>query len=558
MIVPRNVPPELRWFEEARFGMFIHFGLYALLGRGEWVMYHESIPRAEYEKLARRFDPRRFDADAWVGLAQDAGARYITCTAKHHDGFCLFDSALTDYKITRTPFKRDLIGELADACHRAGMRLIFYYSQPDWHHPNYVHQRGAFKDLDDPPATDEPDWDRYVAYYIGQVRELCTNYGRIDGIWFDGSHKSEQEWRGRQVYRMIKRLQPDAVVNDRARHGDFFTPERRLPDDLTGYMFEACQSVSPQAWGYRAASALYGAPYLVRSLVRMASSGGNYLLNVGPAPDGAVPHDQAGRMRAVGRWLRTHGEAVYHTQACALPLPPEELRATRRGKTVYVHLLQWPDTDRFPLSGVQTKPSRAEMIGTRAKLSICEGDRGLEVAGLPATPPDGLPAVVKLTFRSTPKLRLAKAVVPRPPSVVLKATGATVLPVASAELRGRGVKGALLRRVTDPGTGNHVAGWLTPDQKIAWSIDVQKAGDYAVSVDISCPPEWTDCEVVVRVSAQTVRAQLRPTAGLGDYRRRRIGLVHLPKGRPRLTLWPGRLHWSHRFGNVRSVVLTPS
>jgi alpha-L-fucosidase len=196
----------IKWWTEARFGMFVHFGLYALLQRGEWVMYHEKVPRAEYEKLLHRFNPAASDANAWVGLARDAGATYITVTAKHHDGFCLFDSALTEFKITNTPFGRDLIGELVQACHRDGMRIVFYYSQPDWHHPSFVNRKGAFKEWQDPRPEDAPDWPAYQKYLEGQVRELCTNYGRIDGIWWDGSHRSEDRRPGtRRAEQTVRR-----------------------------------------------------------------------------------------------------------------------------------------------------------------------------------------------------------------------------------------------------------------------------------------------------------------------------------------------------------------
>ncbi len=269
MIVSKGIDENLKWFYKVRFGMFVHFGLYALLERGEWVMYHENIPRAEYEKLADEFNPVNFNAEEWVNLALDAGARYLVVTTKHHDGFCLFDSELTDYKITNTHFKRDLIGELTTACQQQDLRIIYYYSQPDWHHPSYVHHKGAFKDLDNPPETDCPDWSAYQWYLRGQVEELCTKYGKIDGIWFDGSHKTVEEWQGQELYQMIKKHQPQAVVNDRARYGDFFTPERSLPDNLRGYMFEACQSVSPEAWGYQGDTALYSVPYLLKSMIKM-------------------------------------------------------------------------------------------------------------------------------------------------------------------------------------------------------------------------------------------------------------------------------------------------
>ena len=186
MIVKRDLDADQQWFPAARFGMFIHFGLYALLGRGEWVMYNEDIPREEYSKLAERFNPHRFDAAAWVAAAQRCGCRYITVTAKHHDGFCLFDSALTDYKITNTPFKRDLIGELVTACRQAGMRVCLYYSQPDWHHKNFVHRPQAFKDLQYARPDDRPDWPEAVGRCPGYCRAGRVHDSRTGRSEFAG------------------------------------------------------------------------------------------------------------------------------------------------------------------------------------------------------------------------------------------------------------------------------------------------------------------------------------------------------------------------------------
>jgi alpha-L-fucosidase len=199
--------PDLQWFPKLRFGMFVHFGIHALLGQGEWAQHEHGIPRAEYQALAQRFNPADFDGDGWVQLAQDAGCRYITFAAKHHGGFCLFDSALTDYKITNTPVGKDLTGELNEACHRRDMPTFSTIRSPTGIIPTTC-TCSARSRTSKPPRDQRPDWERHRTYLHGQVKELCTQYGRIDGIWFDGSHKSKETWQGRQLYHMIKSYQP--------------------------------------------------------------------------------------------------------------------------------------------------------------------------------------------------------------------------------------------------------------------------------------------------------------------------------------------------------------
>ncbi len=507
MIVQKEIKEELRWFYEARFGMFVHFGLYAMIGRGEWVMYHENIPKSEYVRLAGSFNPSHFNADEWVQLAEDAGAKYITVTAKHHDGFCLFDSALTDYKITNTPFGRDLIGELISACHRRGMRIILYYSQPDWNHPNYVNNRGAFKDLPCPPEDDRPDWPAYVSYYMGQVEELCTKYGKIDGIWFDGSHKTVEEWKGREIYALIKKHQPHAVVNERARYGDFFTPERSLPDDLTGYMFEACESVSPVAWGYRADSSSYSVPHLVKSLVKMTVAGGNYLLNVGPAPDGTIPEKQAEVMRGIGMWMKVNGDAVYGTDPLMLERPKVKIRRnkyvrvegcdTKDGKgkegimvlkpetavvdfaalkglcgytikkqNIYFHCFEWPESDRLIIPGILTAAKSVRLLGggepadkagpgaairntgsnkcDDLSIKFRQDEAGIELLDLPCMPPDALVKVFEISFDQRPEVREREKVEKPVDTTTVKTDEITVLKAEAAPFEGYGVKGTKL------------------------------------------------------------------------------------------------------------------
>ncbi len=305
----RARPDAVERFRRDRFGMFIHWGLYALLERGEWVMHRERIPVADYEALAGRFAAERFDADAWAGLAAEAGQRYLVITSKHHDGFCLFDTARTDYKVTRTPFGRDPLAELADACRRAGVRLGFYHSLLDWHHPDYGR-----------------DWAAYRDYLHGQVRELCTNYGPVCEIWFDGHWLNGEQpkaawfrptdtWDFPRLYDMIHTLQPDCLIGNN-HHGrplageDIQIFEQDLPGENSAGFNEAAPADLPletcitinRSWGYRADDAEHkSVEQLAALLDRCGRLGCNLLLNVGPRPDGTIPEPHVERLRALGR-----------------------------------------------------------------------------------------------------------------------------------------------------------------------------------------------------------------------------------------------------------------
>lgn len=321
-----------RWFREAKYGLFVHWGLYALPGRGEWIMYKEKIPIGEYERLAGRFKPGAFDPDAWVALAREAGMKYITFTSKHHDGFCTFDSALTDYTSAKRAAGRDLCAELAGACGRAGMPLFFYHSLPDWHHPDAADVLPGKFDFTMGRAKGE--WSRYVDYLHGQVRELCTNYGRVAGIWFDmGAHWGPEHWRAEELCSAIRELQPAALINNRTGSPeDFGTPEEYIPGSAaegagtTGIsgeraaagaaspsgresFFEVCLTTTKGAkagnWGYNPEpTEIMSADAVLANLRKINGLGGNLLLNVGPDPEGRVPDAVARELVEAGRRLR--------------------------------------------------------------------------------------------------------------------------------------------------------------------------------------------------------------------------------------------------------------
>jgi alpha-L-fucosidase len=344
--------PRLGWFRAARFGMFIHWGLYAIpagvwLGRpidgiGEWLMLRARVPVAEYERLARQFNPVLFDADVWASLAAESGAKYLVITAKHHDGFCMFKSNVTNYNIVdATPFGRDPMAELAEACRRRGVRFCFYYSQTqDWHHPG-----GDGNDWDYDEST--KDFDGYVEGYVKpQVRELLTNYGPIGLIWFDTPKRMTPE-QSRSLVDRVHQVQPECLVNGRIGNGLGDYAESRdnvIPSGALQADWEVPATIN-DTWGFKTNDDNWKSPQeLVRKLVDVASKGGNYLLNVGPTAEGLIPQPSVERMQAIGRWLRTNGEAIYGAHAGPLQ-SLDELRTTRRGSTVFLHALKWPGDD---------------------------------------------------------------------------------------------------------------------------------------------------------------------------------------------------------------------
>jgi alpha-L-fucosidase len=322
---PAQFAERTRWWREAKFGMFIHWGVYSVpadvttrdghLGGAEWYFSNKQLQVRDYERFAAQFNPVGFDAKRWVRTAKDAGMKYIVITSKHHDGFCMFDSQLTDYNITRaTPFKRDPLKELAQECRRQGLRLGFYYSIMDWHHPDYLPRRSW--EGDERPANGA-SLDRYLDYMKGQLRELLTNYGPVGIIWFDGGWEhNAQELHSSEVNAMIRSLQPNVIINDRNHlPEDHATPEQTIPAraDSPGRLWETCMTIN-DTWGYATNDTNWKpADELIRKLCDIAGKGGNFLLNVGPMADGEFPAAINERLAAIGRWMKINGPAIYGT-----------------------------------------------------------------------------------------------------------------------------------------------------------------------------------------------------------------------------------------------------
>jgi alpha-L-fucosidase len=341
------------WFQDAKFGLFVHWGIYSVLGSGEWVMEVRRIPVADYEKLADQFNPIRFDAAAWVSLVKAAGMKYITITAKHHDGFAMYDSRVSGWDIVdRTPYGEDVLAQLAEECRRQGIKLFFYYSQLDWHHPDYYPRGRTGLGAGRPQ---EGDWYRYLDYMDEQLRELLTGYGEIGGIWFDGMwDRPDADWRLERTYSLIHELQPQALIgsnhHETPRPGeDFQMFEKDLPGQNTAGFNVAEVSRLPletaetmnRSWGFNITDRSYKSTReLVQYLARAAGSDANFLLNVGPMPNGEIQPEFVARLREVGAWLERYGESIYGTRGG--PLAPDLWGVTtQRERTVYVHVLDW-------------------------------------------------------------------------------------------------------------------------------------------------------------------------------------------------------------------------
>jgi alpha-L-fucosidase len=363
---------DLSWWREARFGMFVHWGPVSLRGTEIGWSRGREVPVEEYDGLYRRFDPTLFDARAWARLARDAGMGYLVLTTKHHDGFCLWPSGLTDYDIAATPFGRDVVREISDACRAEGIVFCAYHSICDWRHPDYP--LGSPGGESRKPA---PDMGRYTAYLKGQLAELLQSYGPLGVLWFDGEW--EEPWteeRGKDLYRYCRSLQPSLIVNNRvakgrqdmagttadgAFGGDYDTPEQQVGRFQADRPWESCITICQQ-WAWKPDDAMKTLDECVRTLVTCAGGDGNLLLNVGPMPTGEIEKRQADRLREVGGWLRTHGEAVYGTRGGPF-LPGSWGVSTHRERNVYVHVLRWPTDGALVLPALERRIVGASVVG---------------------------------------------------------------------------------------------------------------------------------------------------------------------------------------------------
>lgn len=378
------------WFQDAKFGLFVHWGVYSILGNGEWVMHNTKIPIKQYEKLPGFFNPVNYDPSEWVRIAKEAGMKYITITSKHHDGFAMYDSEISDYDITdKTPYEKDVLKALKEECDKEGIKLFFYYSHLDWHHPEFY--KGGKTGGDYLGRTGERDFSEYIEYMNTQLEELLTGYGDVAGIWFDGIWDNlDAEWELQKTYELIHRLQPGALIGNNHHLApkpgeDFQMFEKDLPgknttgwaaDQTVGLLpLETCETISGNgSWGFN----IYdkktkSVEDLIKYLVRAAGYNSNFLLNVGPMPDGNIRPEHVSVLKEMGKWMDKYGESIYGTRGGPFEPKPWGV-STQKDDKIYIHLLDWTDPA-LVLPPLPNKIKSASVLHSDEKVDFTQDDK---------------------------------------------------------------------------------------------------------------------------------------------------------------------------------------
>ena len=408
-------------FQEAKFGMFVHWGVYSILGDGEWVMNNQNIAIDEYEKLPSFFNPIDFDPKEWVALVKEAGMNYITITSRHHDGFSMFDSKVTDYDIVdATPYGKDVLKALAEECRKQGVKLFFYYSLLDWNRDDYFPRGRTGKGI---PGRGEGEWEEYITFMKAQLKELLTNYGEIGGIWFDG-HWDQKEWDGKkfgelkvdwhydEIYKMIHDLQPQALIGNNHHIGvidgeDFQMFEKDLPgknttgwgtaaDQIGSVPLEVCETING-TWGFNLQDRKHKSnKELIHYLIKAAGYGSNMLLNVGPMPNGKIQPEHQSSLRAMGKWLKENGNTIYGTQKGPIE-PTDDFVSTQKGKTIYLHVLN-PDLNLIHIDRVPVKIKSVRVLKTQKNIPFRNDKFGM-VVDVSALSKDPIDTVIQIELK---------------------------------------------------------------------------------------------------------------------------------------------------------------
>ena len=536
----------MAWFNEARFGMFIHWGAYSVLGGewqgkpvggyAEWIRHKGNISKADYRKVCEQFQPDKFDADAWIRAARDAGMKYFVITTKHHDGFCLWDSAYTDYDIKDLAgLDFDPLAELSAACKKYGVRFGTYYSTIDWEYPT----KGA-------EFMKSGGKEKYVQYMKDQVRELIEKYD-TDILWFDGDWK--KWWTledGAELYAYIHELKPSAIINNRVSKRkqfkrDFGTPEQATPGMDLGYDWEACWTIN-HSWGFKKADTNWkSTEELVKKLSDIVSKGGNLLLNVGPKPDGAFPQASTEQLLEIGRWMQVAGEGIYGTDSSKI-VQPSWGRLTQKGQSLYLHVFDWPADGTLVLSGVNLQATGAILLGEKEQdLRVTSGEERVEII-LPGQTPKGLVPMIRLEFEGgikasnqEDKLRLKE--------------GDVYLTAEQAVISGEGP----LR--LDGQEKRNLGFWRSNHNRATWEFEnVSQDGVYDVELVYSLAPTYVGAEFLLQCGAEECSGKVPATSGWKDYQTLKAGKLSVPAvGRASITL--RKQAGGEALFNLRAMIL---
>jgi alpha-L-fucosidase len=557
---PEQRDARMGWWRDAKFGMFIHWGLYAVPAgiwkgnpvehAGEWIMFNGKIPVPEYEPLIKEFNPVKYDAKEWVRIAKDAGMKYIVITSKHHDGFCLFDSKLTDYDAMSTPYGKDLLKPLADAAHEAGLKICWYHSILDWHHPDYL-PRGAkstpawsSRPWDTRP-TDDADLNRYIDYMKGQLRELLTNYGDIGIIWFDGGWEhTPAEIHSEEVVELIHSIQPAVIINNRIQiPQDYDTPEQHIPETgIPGRDWETCMTMN-DTWGFKVNDQNWKSKEdLIRKLVDIVSKGGNFLLNVGPTAEGLIPQPSVERLAAMGEWLKVNGESIYG----AKPSPFRHLewgRCTTKPGFLYLHVFECPNGN-LVVPGLKNKVKKAYLLSDTKKTSIQTAQVGDDLqVNVSGVTPDTIDKVVVLQIEGEPDvdntLRPAK-------------DGSVMLSSSDAEIHGQTLKNET------KGDADNIGCWTNSADWLSWEVKGVKPGKYQVSLDFACLKGSEGSKVSLTAGDQALSITVKSTESWDKFTNEAVGTLEVKDSEKPVNF---ELRVKEKPGdavmNLRSIKLTP-
>jgi alpha-L-fucosidase len=531
---PGRAPESARqWYEDAKFGLFIHWGVYSLLGDGEWVMQNRPLSIAEYEKLPPRFNPTAFDAAEWVGTAKRAGQKYIAITSKHHDGFCMWDSEVSRYDIVDgTPYKKDVLALLADECRKQGIKLFFYHSHLDWHHPDYFPRGKTGKAAGRPEAG---DWTRYLDYLNRQIAELCAPRYGAAGFWFDGWwDRPDADWQLARTYSLIHRLRPEALIGNNHHVApfpgeDFQMFEQDLPGKNTAGFNEASVSAMPletcrtmnNSWGYNAKDQGYRPlAQQIRYLVEAVGLGANLLLNVGPTPEGKIPPEAVEILLGMGKWLEANGETIYGTRAG--PWGPSKLGyAVRKGRRVFFHLLDWPRGGVLELPACEGIEKASVWKGGALTSAVRDGKL---IVKLPEEARDPIDTILVLEAGRD----LAGVRIPVPPARTRIEGESVVLAAADAEATGK------IRLEGEP--KNALGHWTDPKDQVTWRIESPAAGPRDVSITYACAAGSGGSEFEVACGESIARGKVHATGDWANFVTVPLGIIAFPAGASEITV----------------------